>query len=81
MQTRRGVHRRPRSLSPRQKKILTCYGAGMSQLEVAKALKMNLCELEQAEALISDQFKEYEMADCARLWQQQIMAESQKERR
>ena len=53
----------------------------MSQLEVAKALKMNLCELEQAEALISDQFKEYEMADCARLWQQQIMAESQKERR
>lgn len=81
MQTRRGVHRRPRSLSPRQKKILLCYSAGMSQREVAKELKMNMCALEQAEALISDQFKEYDMVDCARKWQQQVMAESQNERR
>lgn len=55
-------------LSPRQEQILACYSAGMSQREIAKKMRINICALEHTENLISDHFKEYEMTDCASKW-------------
>lgn len=56
------------TLSPRQKRILLLYSKGLSRAEVAEMLGMRMSDLEYAEALISDRYKEYEMADCARKW-------------
>ena len=62
---------RSKYISPRQAIILACYSAGMSRRDIAKKLKININALECAENLISDYFKEYEIADCARKWQQE----------
>ena len=62
---------RSKYISPRQEKILACYSAGMSRCDIARKLKINTNALECAEDLISDYYKEYDMTDCARKWQQE----------